>query len=248
MRILVIDSGRGAHAAQVLELRESLGLLPEDEICWLSWYMPKEPLPVLRHLVLGPSLRHLGVARQCETASGTSPSDDIHRDSLPDSAEDVLDPGFPEEQLEEQLTESAQPHHHAEDEPARDVPSSGSVEPAGPARSKGVTYLVKGTRNVLRRTWRPLKTRIVTSDNVPLQVTVGVAQALYPGVGDRFALTAYRSRAVAQMAAECDVVVSHDTRSLRATWVLGRRVSDPALVAGIAAARRVIADRRTAAA
>ena len=203
-----------------------------------------EPLPVLRHFVLGPSLRHMGVARQCETASGALPSDDIHRESFPDNSEETLDSGLPEEQLEEQLTESAQPHHHAEDESADPLPASATTEPTAPPRATGVRYLVKGTRNVARRTWRPLKTRLVTSDSVPVQVAVGVVQAVYPGVADRFAIAAYRSRSVARMAAECDVVVSHDTRSVRATWLIGRKVPGPALVAGTAAGRRVIADLR----
>lgn len=247
MRILVVDSGRGNHAALVHELRDSLGLLPEDDLYWLGWHPPKEPLPVARHLVLGPSLRQLGVARQCETAPSASEGDDIHAADMLDTAEDPADDGLAEEQLEEQLPESAQPHHRAEGDhcaaPANE-PGSASHPPDARPRSTGVTYLVKGTRNTLRRTWRPMKTRIVTSDRRPVQAVVGVAQAIYPGIDDRFGIAAYRSRSVTRLAAECDVVVSHDTRSQPATWLIGRKVTRPALVTGVAAARRVIAERR----
>lgn len=247
MRILVVDSGRGNHAALVHDLRDSLGLLPEDDLYWLGWHPPKEPLPVARHLVLGPSLRQLGVARQCETALSASEGDDIHAADMRDTTADPADNGLAEAQLEEQLPESAQPHHRPEGEHgaagAVDPPAA-SHRPDAPPRSTGLTYLVKGTRNTLRRTWRPMKTRIVTSDRRPVQTVVGVVQAIYPGIEDRFGIAAYRSRSVTRMAAECDVIVSHDTRSQPATWLIGRRVTRPALVTGVAAARRVIAERR----
>lgn len=254
MKVMVVDSGRGSNTGQVHQLREDLGLLEDDVLYWLSWNLPSEPLPVEQHLVLGPNLRHLGVARQCETASGARPGEDIHRADMTDQGASVDEADLVDEQLEEQLPESVQPHHHAEDAPpvaAGPAHVSGTAlrhsraQPA-PSRSTGLAYVMKGTRNVLRRNWRPLKTWLVTNERRPVQIAVGVAQAVYPGADDRFGLAAYRSRAVARLAEDCDVILSHDTRSQAATWLIGRKVPGPALVTGVAAARRVVAERRAA--
>lgn len=234
---MVIDTGRGNNAAQVGELREELELLPDDELVWLGFHLPKEPLPVARHLVVGPTLRHLAAARQCETAFATSPADDVHRSDMSDDAATEGASELPEEQLDEQLPETSWVHHEDEDGDEQ------AVSPA-PTRERGVAYLVKGTRNVLRRRWRPLKTRLVTSDNRAVQTLVGGARALYPGADDRFGVAASRSRSVLEMAHGCEVVLAHDRRSIVAAWLIGRRVPDPDLVVGVPAARRVIAGRR----
>lgn len=231
MRVMVVDTGLGNHPAQVEELREQLGLEDDDELVWLGRQLPKQPLPVSEHLVLGPSLRRMLAARRCETSRGAQPNDEIHRADLPRDAEVVSESDLSEDDLDEQLPEAAAHDGRAANPPA-------------PPRSTGVTYLVKGTRNALRRTWRPLKTRLVQSQHPAVRTGVGAAQALYPGIEDRFGVAAARSRAVVELTATADVVLAHDRRSIPAVWLLGRKVRRPALVVGVGAARRAIEERR----
>lgn len=57
MKIVLMDTGRGNHVEVVQTWREKLGLRPEDTISLLSWQPPREPLPVLHHLVFGPVIQ-----------------------------------------------------------------------------------------------------------------------------------------------------------------------------------------------
>lgn len=221
MRVVLFNAGRGTGADHVVELRRQLKLRDGDDLVWISHYLPAEPLPVARHLVLGPSLTRLAVAREVPTA----PRERRHRKD----------------------------HRHTGPEPDRrhspDESSSPASRRSWSRRTRdGGVYLVKGTRNVIRRNWRPLKTKLYASDNAAVNAVVDTVQLVVPRRAQRFGLAAYRSQSVVDEVNLADVVVASDSPSIPAVWLVGRKCPGPQLVVGPEAARRVIKRRRSDAA
>lgn len=113
MKILFMDTGRGTHRAAIDNWRSQLSLEPDDTVSMLSWNVPREPLPLVEHLVFGPKLRPLhSEPRRCRTAFGLFDDSDIGLSEIrkadarrrPDESS-PSDPGLSEEQLATQLTE-----------------------------------------------------------------------------------------------------------------------------------------------
>ncbi|GAB47076.1 hypothetical protein [Mobilicoccus pelagius] len=56
MRIVIVDTGRGRTPETVAGWREQLGLVEGDELAAVSWQHPRVALPLVEHLVFGPTL------------------------------------------------------------------------------------------------------------------------------------------------------------------------------------------------
>lgn len=56
MKIVLLDTGRGVNPDTIRMWRENLELQETDEVALMAWQPPREPLPVVEHLVFGPRL------------------------------------------------------------------------------------------------------------------------------------------------------------------------------------------------
>lgn len=56
MKVVFMDTGRGNHRGVIEGWRTKLELRGDDSVSLLSWQPPREPLPVVEHLVFGPRL------------------------------------------------------------------------------------------------------------------------------------------------------------------------------------------------
>ncbi|KGN32407.1 hypothetical protein N802_18755 [Knoellia sinensis KCTC 19936] len=268
MRVMIIDSGRGHHAGLVDSLRDELGLDPLDEVVWVARELPKEPLPVVAHLVTRPRMGVLQRTLRIETLlDGPDAQVDVDAATLRrvarrdddddaeakdiDASEDEL--GVPTEQLEEQLPESMQEHEHHDATPGASpeaVPAS--VAPASTPLPERVVAAARWRSNAVRLKARDTyrrgkasaKRRINSSEVTPVVVTRDAIKKVLPNVGTKFGYTTATSRNAIELAATCDVVFSHDARSHKAAWLLAQRTPHPDVVVGINAARRAVAGRR----
>jgi len=60
VKVIFLSTGRGLSPAFINELRAKLGMHDSDVVCLISWHPARKPLPVSRHLVLGPNIRVAG--------------------------------------------------------------------------------------------------------------------------------------------------------------------------------------------
>ena len=60
MKIVLLSTGRGLRPEFIEELAVKLGLHDSDVVALVSWHPARAPMPVSRHLVLGPHLRVAG--------------------------------------------------------------------------------------------------------------------------------------------------------------------------------------------
>ena len=68
MKILILSTGRGLRPEYVEQLRTKLGLRHSDEMCLVAWQRSGSPLPLGRHLVVGPHLLSGGRGKDQEVA------------------------------------------------------------------------------------------------------------------------------------------------------------------------------------
>lgn len=111
MRILIMDAGRGTTGTKVGLWRDKLGLLPQDDVALLSWHPPKEPLPVVAHLVAGPAF-HLGrEPRRWRTASPAQAERAREQAAAAEHADphdqlaQIPEPGQPVDEISEQFAD-----------------------------------------------------------------------------------------------------------------------------------------------
>lgn len=312
MKVVLLETGRGNHAGVIADWRERIGLTDDDSITLLSWYPPREVLPVERHIVFGPMLRLRTHAR-----SGAVLLDEIRRIRL--AAENRrrlqgidVDDGYDErpseddemqaeDDLAEQLPESmlgaggtsAGRHHDGRDERPRpqgsgersrtdasavieailetaaeqsaeiDAPADQPGAPASAAASphagkpgprdapagQPATDILSLPKHHPARVkaalrWRARRLVRTARRSHPLRrVPAGVRRAI-GGIPNEFALTLAGWQGAPVVVGNADLVLSLDSRSQKAAWVLARRVHGPAVVVSYPAAKRVLQQRR----
>lgn len=273
MRVMIIDSGRGHHAGLVDSLRDELGLVDSDEVVWLAREVPKEPLPVVSHLVArtrsGVLRRTLRVQTLLDPPGAEVDVDAATllraarlKDGEPDedtddeaglATEDEL--GMPSEQLEELLPESMQVHEHHDATPGASPEAGPEVAPPASgqapfaqravhaARWRGNALRLR-TRDTVRRGRASVKRRINSSESTPVVIVRDTVKKVLPNVGTKFAYASATSDPVIELASSSDVIFSHDARSHKAAWLLAQRTPHPDVVVGTNAARRAVAARR----
>ncbi len=301
MKVVLLESGRGNRAPVIAGWREKIGLRPEDSITLLSWYPPREALPVDLHVVFGPKLRLRTKAR-----SGAVLLDEIRRIRIAeeqrrreegldlDDAYDEDDAAQDEDDLAEQLPESmlgtagkaaarepgaqarpAEPDTEppseaaaaaraeasetieeiiesaAEASPAVDEPRASELPAvAAPAPAKVTTNDVLNLpmhhpdriKAALR--WRARKVYYTAKGSYPVRKgRAGVRRAI-GGIPSEFAFALAGWKGAPVVVGNADLVLSLDSRSQKAAWVLARRVHGPAVVVSYPAATRVLHQRR----
>ncbi len=265
MRVLILDCGRGINPAKVATWHDKLGLRPEDDVALLSWHKPAERLPLVAHLVAGPSLT-LGrepvphptappaAARFAETETETKTETEAEIEAV------AAEPDLGGEEMSEQLTD-----------PARLAPTDAAPPASGGAGSTGSTGAADETAvdapasdvSALPRThprrlahglgWRLRRGRLVARrvtrssaglTELPSHVVRTAFRRRGSGIPNEFAVSVLASRRAARLFGGADVVVPVDALSTRAAWLLARREPRPDVIVTFQAAERVIAQRR----
>ena len=277
MRIVLLSTGRGLRPAAIDEVLARLNLNDSDEVCVVSWYPPRNPLPVDHHLVLGP---HLRVGRNLASVQRVQQRLDL----TPKSAEKLppstsIDAASPTETGI--WTDAPSPTETAI---ATDAPSP--TETASPFPSanttahlpvfhprrmrKAVTWRVRR----LKRAWRvrrlewASRVRRLKRAAARVQSAWGLTRVRqYPkltrvrqhpkfrnirnrmslGVSVGFAAGCLSAGKVYDMTRGADLVVALDTASHRGAWALAQKVPGPDVVIGIAAATRLVEQREVSA-
>lgn len=216
MKIVFLSTGRGLRPPFINDLRAKLDLHDRDTICLVSWQRPRAPLPVNRHLVLGPNLRLAGslatvqrvqrrpdllalnaqrALAQSQSASGPSPADN-HSTHL-----------------------THLPLYH-------------------PRRIRqAISWRIRRLRRSAQTS-----ARLVHISTPRLRKA---RSAITPGVSLAFATSCLRARTVHDMTRDADIVIALDAASHRGAWTLARRVPGPDVVVGVPAAKRLLEQRDT---
>jgi len=250
VKIIFLSTGRGMRPQVIQELREKLSLRDSDVVCLVSWHPPRNPLPVDRHLVLGPVLRLAGdlatvhrVQRRPELFAAADEKLRVAAASNP--------------------TAPAQPAHAADPaSPADPASRTDATSPAaassptsasGAPRATGVTHLpVFDPRRVRKAiAWRARRLKKAARTRTPSAVAGVRGHPLFrkarnrlsPGVSLGFASSCLRSGKVHAMARDTDLVVALDAASHRGAWTLAQRVQGPHIVIGIPAAQHILEQR-----
>jgi len=231
MKIILLSTGRGLRPEVILDFRSKLGLRDSDVLCLISWHPPRIPLPVDRHLVLGPQLRLVGdlatvhlVERRPELFS---PAANAGRDPSPAGSADSAD-------------------------------SASSIKPASAPGAAGTpAQLPVFHPRRLRKAvaWRVRRLKKAARTHTPTAVTGvrahpvfrKVRNRLSPGASVGFASTCLWSSKVHAMTRDTDLVVALDAASQRGAWTLAKRVNGPDVVIGIPAAKLLLDQREASA-
>lgn len=312
MKVVLLESGRGNQAPVIAGWREKIGLADDDSITLLSWYPPREALPVDLHVVFGPKMRLRTKAR-----SGAVLLDEIRRirvaeekrrreegldldDAYDARDEEDDDAGRDEDDLAEQLPESmlgtsgkaaprepaTQPHavapekaapgeaaeearaeaseaieeiietaaeaSPADDRPAAPIPSAAPPNsatapadaPAGAPNDVLDLPIHHPDRIKAALRWRARKVFYTAKASYPVRKgRAGVRRAI-GGIPSEFALAVAGWKGAPVVVGNADLVLSLDSRSQKAAWVLAQRVHGPAVVVSYPAATRVLHQRR----
>jgi hypothetical protein len=252
VKIIFLSTGRGMRPEVIQDLREKLSLRSSDVVCLVSWHPPRHPLPVDRHLVLGPELRLAGdlatvhrVQRRPELFAAADESLRVEklRVTTPSSPTAPADP-----------TGSASPTDPAS--PTDAASPAGTSSPprtAGAPRAAGVSDLpVYDPRRVRKAiAWRARRLKKAARTHTPSAVPAVRAHPLFrkarnwlsPGVSLGFAASCLRSGKVHAMARDTDLVVALDAASHRGAWTLAQRIEGPHVVIGIPAAQHILKQR-----
>lgn len=236
MRVVLLSTARRPHPAWLLELMEQLGVRDRSDVALavVTAHGSSSALPATMHLRAGLATVAIGARTQrvalAPTGSTSDPTDAGLTESLAEAMTGALtdDPDVP---LDEP----------ADDEVPDDVVGTSTTDAPlpsllHPARvRKAVQWRANKVRLTIKR--HPTIRRVSGSTKVRKATTL-----LTGGVSTTFALACLRSPKVGRLVAGADVVVALDAGSHRAAWLLARRHSGPHVIAGTAAAKRVIAD------
>lgn len=269
MRVLILDCGRGINPAKVATWHDKLGLRPDDDVALLSWHKPAERLPLVAHLVAGPSLT-LGrepVPHPTAPSASAAPAGPSAGSlgGVPRAETEAMaaEPDLGGEEMSEQLTDPAR--LAPTDAAAPDSGGTGGIGGSGgtdsaseaPADRRGSDLsglprthprrLAHGLGWRLRR-GRLLARRVSRSSaglaELPSHVVRTAFRRRGSGIPNEFAVAVLTSRRAARLFGGADVVVPVDALSTRAAWLLARREPRPDVVVTFQAAERVIAQRR----
>lgn len=238
MKIVLLSTGRGLRPDFILELRASLGLHDSDKLSLVAWQRSGVPLPLSRHLVIGP---HLGVG-------GRATDQRVQLHALtPAPLEATPAMGGPE-------PDRAVSHPTGSDTTGPDTSgsdtalSNAALSKAHPLKARP---LVLNPRRVVRAVaWRARRLKRSTSRLAAIRRHPRfrrVRGRLSPGISLSFAGNCLQARKVHDLMREADVVVALDTASHRGAWTLAQKVPGPDVVIGVAAARRLLEQRQLSA-
>lgn len=238
MKIIFLSTGRGLRPEFINGLREKLGLHESDVVDLVSWQRPRFPLPVSRHLVLGPHLRVTGTLATVHRVQR-------QREPIATAAAEL---GTEELGTEELGAES--PGENTS--PTEAAPATPQLPTLHPRRiRKAVAWRIRRLKRAerIRRLKRAERTqassRLTGIRTHPLFRKV--RNRLSPGVSLGFAASCLRAGKVHDLICDADLVVALDAASQRGAWTLAQRVSGPEVVIGIPAAKYVIDRRRESA-
>jgi hypothetical protein len=212
VNIVFLSTGRGLHPAFVHDLRTDLGLDDSDTVCLVSWQRPRAPLPVNRHLVVGP---HLRIAGTLATVQRVQRRPDLLAHNARKSP-------------------SAKPN-----DPSRDPAASPSTRLTHlpvyhPRRVRqAITWRLRRLRRLAKTSERLIEIRTHPRYR-------RARNLMTPGVSLAFATSCLRARKVHEMTRDASIVIALDTASHRGAWTLARRVAGPDVVVGIPAAKRLL--------
>ena len=233
MKIIFLSTGRGLRPEFISGLRERLGLHESDVVGLVSWQRPRFPLPVDRHLVLGPHLRVAGTLATVQRVQR-------QREPIATAVEEL---GAEELGAESPGDNTSLP---------KAAPATPRLPALHPRRMKqAVAWRVRRLKRAerIRRLERAKRTqepsRLTGIRTHPLFRKV--RNRLSPGVSLSFAASCLRAGMVHDLIRDADLVVALDAASQRGAWTLAQRVSDPEVVIGIPAAKYVIDQRRESA-
>jgi hypothetical protein len=217
VKVVFLSTGRGLRPPFINELRANLDLQDCDIVCLVSWQRPRAPLPVNRHLVVGPNLRIAGTLATVQRVQRRP--DLLALNAQKAQSRNQSDPGpAPAGNHSTHLTHL--PVYH---------PRRLRQAIAWRLRRLRRSALSSGRLIEIRTHPRFRKAR----------------NQMTPGVSLGFATSCLRARKVHEMTRDADIVIALDTASHRGAWTLARRVPGPDVVIGIPAAQRVLAQRDT---
>lgn len=243
MKIIFLSTGRGLRPEFINGLREKLGLHESDVVGLVSWQRPRFPLPVDRHLVLGPHLRVTGTLAT------------VHRvqrrpEPIATAAEELGADELGTEELGAEELGAESPGDNTSLPKA--APATPQLPTLHPRRMKqAVAWRIRRLKRAerIRRLERAKRTqassRLTGIRTHPLFRKV--RNRLSPGVSLGFAASCLRASMVHDLIRDADLVVALDAASQRGAWTLAQRVSGPEVVIGIPAAKYVIDHRQESA-
>jgi len=263
VKVIFLSTGRGLSPAFIHELRAKLGMHDSDVACLISWHPARKPLPVSRHLVLGPNIRVAGalatvqrVQRQPYPITADVTAVDVTAEDVSADAEDLA----PEIATPPpDLTNPADPDASEPTEPAAAPAVAEPTDPAAayvPAHEAATMLPVYDPRRMRKAVaWRIRRAKKAAATHASPRLTGirthplfrKVRNRLSPGVSLSFAASCLRSGQVHDMARDADLVVALDAASHRGAWTLAQKVAGPDVVIGIPAAKRILEEHQTSA-
>lgn len=252
MKVLVLDTGRGIGTPKVELWREHLALAADDQLDLVSWFPPREALPLRRHLVCGPVLR-LGSAPVEWAVAAVSP------------ALAASEPSGIDAQLETEALGASEPttEQDADDAyvEAADRGGPGQPEVAEPATPTALLPLhhprrlrqavrwrarrdLRRARRLGSRVRKRAQKRISQARHLPDRAARSLLHRSGDGIAGGYVLATYGSRQVHDLFREADVVLPVDARSQKAAWLLARRHAGPEVLVTLPAAKRALDARR----
>jgi hypothetical protein len=233
VKIVFLSTGRGLRPETIDDLRTKLAVHDSDVVAVVSWHPPRVPLPVDRHLVLGPHIR----------LAGTLATD--HRVELPGDRTPAVDtaagaePGRPGGTPVESDAEGG---------------DAGAAIPAAGAANRALELSMLHPRRLkqaaawrVRRLNRAVRTSSKLTGIRTHPTYRKVRGRLSPRISVGFALGCLRAGNVHAMARDADIVVALDAASHRGAWTLAQRVAGPDVVIGLPAAKRLLEQREASA-
>jgi hypothetical protein len=230
VKIVLLSTGRGLRPEFIDDLAVKLGLHDSDVVALVSWHPARAPMPVSRHLVLGPHLRVAGalatvqkVQRQPGPAAGNS--EELSADTAGPTG--AVTP-----------TRADSPADDA-DTGAQDAPSL--LPMLHPRRMrKAVAWRARRLRKAVGARTSTGLSGVRTHPQFRR-----IRNRLSPGVSLSFAASCLRAGKVHDMIRDADLVVALDASSHRGAWALAQKVAGPDIVIGVPAARRLVDEGRT---
>lgn len=224
MRIIILSTGRGLRSESIEELRNNLGLQGSDELSLVTWRRSFHPLPVSRHLVLGP---HPRLGRDAAIDQRVQGHD----------ANPVM-----------MANDSS-----ANETPAKGLAAVGeAVTPERSVNTTAHLAVVHPRRVRQALLWRArrLSRAVARGTRVSLRSLIK-GNLLYRKVRPRgklgtsvgFAAGCLRAQMIHDLARHADLVVALDNASQRGAWTLAQRVPGPDVVVGVPAAKRLVGKR-----
>ena len=268
MKILILSTGRGLRPEYVEQLRTKLGLRHSDGMSLVAWQRSGSPLPLSRHLVVGPHLLAGGRGKDqavelpaLVTAPGDGPAVDEGSAVDDGSATDedvVLKAGTAVEEgsaLEQVSALDGALAPQGALVPQAALPTGEPVSEAAAARARqqqAMAMLPAWHPRRVRQAagWRLRRLKRAASIRTRLRRNPQFRRArnrLSPGASLGFAASCLRAGTVHGMARDADLVIALDTASHRGAWILAKRVPGPDVVVGIPAAQRLLEQRELSA-